>query len=458
MKSRLHNIYRPAEERKRDFREVERPLTEAEIRQQAERCSECGIPFCHGSGCPLQNVIPDMNAAVLADNYREAWLILSSTSNFPEFTCRICPALCEGACTAGINEEAVMVRQLEKTVVEKAFELGYVQPFKIENPSGKTVAVVGSGPAGLAAADELARRGHAVTVYEKNAAPGGLLRYGIPDFKLEKRIIDRRIKLMRESGIKFECNTHIGSDVTIEYLRKRFDAVVVAVGTPQARDIKIPGRELDGIHFALEFLGGQNRTNSGELDALPLSATGKQVVIIGGGDTGSDCVGTSLRQGAKSVLQLEIMPEPPAARSSSTPWPEWPYLLRTSSSQLEGGNRRWNIQTKAFKGDKKVKTIDIIQVKWEFSPLGRPLKFAEVPGTEETIPADLVLLALGFTGVAATDALGLNVEERGMLEPKPEKGVFVVGDCARGASLVVRAIADSRAAAKNIDAYLNNIG
>ncbi|MFA7186472.1 MAG: glutamate synthase subunit beta, partial [Victivallales bacterium] len=308
MKERLHNIYRPIDERKKDFREVERKLTDAEIIEQASRCTECGIPFCHGSGCPLENVIPEMNAAVLAGNYREAWNILSSTSNFPEFTARICPALCEGSCTSGIEQSPVMVRQLEKIVVEKAFELGYVKAFKADRLSGKKVAVVGSGPAGLAVADELMRRGHGVTVFEKDAAPGGLLRYGIPDFKLEKHVIDRRIELMKESGIKFECGTRIGTDVAIEYLSKRFDAVVIAIGTPQARDLAVPGRELANVHFALEFLGGQNRVNAGELKTLPISAHGKQVVVIGGGDTGSDCVGTSLRQDAKSVVQLEIMP------------------------------------------------------------------------------------------------------------------------------------------------------
>jgi glutamate synthase (NADPH) small chain len=456
MKHRLHDIYRPIDERKKDFKEVERTLTAAEIKQQADRCTECGIPFCHGSGCPLENVIPEMNAAVLAGNYREAWHILSSTSNFPEFTARICPALCEGACTAGIDGSPVMVRQLEKVIVEKAFELGYVKPFKAEKLSGKKVGVVGSGPAGLAVAHELMRQGHAVTVFEKNVAPGGLLRYGIPDFKLEKWVIDRRIDLMKESGIKFECNTQIGVDVAIEYLRKRFDAVVIAIGTPQARDISVPGRELSNIHFALDFLGGQNRANAGELNTPPLSATGKRVVVIGGGDTGSDCVGTSLRQGAKSIMQLEIMPEPPAIRSSSTPWPEWPHQLRTSSSQLEGGSRRWNILTKAFKGkDGKVKALETVQVEWEFTPIGRPLKFKEIPGTEETIPADMVFLALGFTGVSTPDALGLNIGDRGTLQDEKENGIFVVGDCAGGASLVVRAIAHSREIAKEIEKYLS---
>ena len=455
MKQRLHNIYRPIDERKKDFKEVERKLTAAEIIEQASRCTSCGIPFCHGSGCPLENVIPEMNAAVLDGNYREAWNILSTTSNFPEFTARICPALCEGSCTSGIDGNPVMVRQLEKIIVEKAFEEGYIKPFVPEKLSGKNVAVVGSGPAGLAVADELMRMGHRVTVFEKDTALGGLLRYGIPDFKLEKWVIDRRINLMKESGIKFECNTRIGADVAVEYLYKRFDAVVIAIGTPEARDISVPGRELANIHFALEFLGGQNRANAGETSAPPIAVSGKKVVVIGGGDTGSDCVGTSLRQDAKSVLQLEIMPEPPQTRSCSTPWPEWPYQLRTSSSHLEGGKRRWNIQTKAFKGeDGKVKALETVQVEWEFTPEGRPLKFKEIPGTEETIPADMVFLALGFTGVSTPDALGLNIGTRGTLKADNKNGIFVVGDSAKGASLVVRAIAHSREVAKEINEYL----
>lgn len=456
MKQRLHNIYRPIDERKKDFKEVERNLTAAEIMEQSSRCTECGIPFCHGSGCPLENVIPEMNAAVSAGNYREAWNILSITSNFPEFTARICPALCEGSCTAGVDGSPVMVRQLEKIIVEKAFKEGYITPFMPEKLSGKNVVVVGSGPAGLAVADELMRQGHLVTVFEKNAAPGGLLRYGIPDFKLEKWVIDRRINLMKESGIKFECNTQIGEDVAIEYLCKRFDAVVIAIGTPEARDITVPGRELSNIHLALDFLGGQNRANAGEMDTPPISVRGKKVVVIGGGDTGSDCVGTSLRQDAKSVLQLEIMPEPPQVRSCSTPWPEWPYQLRTSSSQLEGGERRWNIQTKSFKGkDGKVTALETVQVEWEFTPEGRPLKFKEIPGTEETIPADMIFLALGFTGVSIPNALGLNIGARGTLDADHENGIFVVGDSAKGASLVVRAIAHSREVAKEINEYLS---
>ncbi len=456
MKQRLHNIYRPIDERKKDFKEVERKLTAAEILEQASRCTSCGIPFCHGSGCPLENVIPEMNAAVLAGNYREAWNILSTTSNFPEFTARICPALCEGSCTSGIDGSPVMVRQLEKIIVEKAFEEGYIEAFIPEKLSGKNVAVIGSGPAGLAVADELMHQGHRVTVFEKAAAPGGLLRYGIPDFKLEKWVIDRRINLMKESGIKFECNTRIGADVAVEYLYKRFDAVVIAIGTPEARDIPVPGHELANIHFALEFLGGQNRANAGEVPAPPINVNGKKVVVIGGGDTGSDCVGTSLRQDAKSVLQLEIMPEPPQVRSCSTPWPEWPYQLRTSSSHLEGGERRWNIQTKAFEGeDGKVKALKTVQVEWEFTPEGRPLTFKEIPGTEETIPADAVFLALGFTGVSNPDALGLNIGERGTLHEQKENGIFVVGDCAKGASLVVRAIAHSREVAKEVNEYLS---
>ena len=322
MNQRIQEIYRPVELRRRDFDEVERTLSFDELKGQAERCMNCGIPFCHGTGCPLGNVIPEINAAAGAGNWEKAWNILASTSSFPEFTSRICPALCEGSCTDGINSEPVMIRQLEKAVTETAFRNGYVKPLIPKSRTGRRVAVIGAGPAGLAAAAALNYAGHEVTVYEKNATPGGLLRYGIPDFKLAKKIIDRRIKLMLEAGIGFELNTEVGRDVSGDYLARRHDAVVLAIGTPMARDLKIPGREAEGIHFALEFLQGQNRVIGRECAALPVCATGKRVVVIGGGDTGSDCVGTSVRQGAESILQIEIMPKPPVDRSPSTPWPE----------------------------------------------------------------------------------------------------------------------------------------
>ena len=445
MNRRIQDIYRPVDQRRRDFDEVERALSFDELKGQAGRCMNCGIPFCHGAGCPLGNVIPEINAAVAAGNWEAAWNILSSTSFFPEFTSRVCPALCEGSCTDGIDGEPVMVRQLEKAVVEAAFRNGFVKPPKPQSRSGKSVAVIGGGPAGLAAATALNLTGHTVTVYEKNAAPGGLLRYGIPDFKLSKKMIDRRIALMEEAGIRFECGTEVGRDISGGYLARRHDATVLTIGTPQARDLAVPGREASGIHFALEFLQGQNRVLGRECAALPVNAAGKRVVVIGGGDTGSDCVGTSVRQGAASILQIEIMPKPPETRSPSTPWPQWPYLLRTSSSHREGGERRWNLATKRFcvEGG-RVAGLEAVTVEWEFSPLGRPLTFRELPDSAEFIPADLVLLAMGFTGVAAEGVaaeLGLAVDARGRVQPAPERGIFAAGDSASGASLVVRAIA-----------------
>ncbi|WP_294504469.1 glutamate synthase subunit beta [uncultured Victivallis sp.] len=460
MNQRIQEIYRPVELRRRDFDEVERTLSFDELKGQAERCMNCGIPFCHGTGCPLGNVIPEINAAAGAGNWEKAWDILSSTSSFPEFTSRICPALCEGSCTDGINSEPVMIRQLEKAVTETAFRSGFVKPLIPAKRTGRRVAVIGAGPAGLAVAAALNLAGHEVTVFEKNASPGGLLRYGIPDFKLAKKIIDRRINLMREAGIRFELNTEVGRDVSGDYLARRNDAVVLAIGTPMARDLKIPGREAAGIHFALEFLQGQNRVIGRECADLPVCATGKRVVVIGGGDTGSDCVGTSIRQGAESILQIEIMPKPPVNRSPSTPWPQWPYMLRTSSSHKEGGERRWNLASKRFLSDDEghVTGIEAVTVEWELSPLGKPLRFHEVAGSEEIIPADLVLLAMGFIGVPADGVaaeLGLKVDERGRVQAAPERGIFCAGDCASGASLVVRAIAAGRSVAQEAERYLS---
>ena len=455
MTHRIDDIYRPAEQRRRDFREVERPLSCAELHEQAARCMGCGIPFCHGAGCPLGNVIPEFNAAACSGDWRGAWEILSSTSSFPEFTSRVCPALCEGSCTDGIDDEPVMVRQIEKAIVEKAYQNGWVKPFTPPRRNGRRATVIGSGPAGLAAADELNRLGWPVTVFEANAAPGGLLRYGTPDFKLDKKVIERRIELMKQSGIEFVCGTRVGEDVSAAYLARRSDAVVLAVGTPEARDLKLPGRELAGIHFALEFLQGQNRVVGGELATVPVVAAGKRVVVIGGGDTGSDCVGTSIRQGAASVLQIEIMPKPPAERSPSTPWPMWPYVLRTSSSHKEGGERRWNISTRAFAGERgHVTALETVEVEWEFSPAGRPLKFAEIPGSERRIEADLVLLAMGFTGVrpdGVAAELGLAVDPRGRVLEDPARRIFCCGDTANGASLVVRALADGKRTAHRVN-------
>ena len=454
MINRIHDIYRPTEERKHDFREVEIRLTPEQIHEQMLRCHNCGVPFCHGAGCPLGNVIPDFNSAAAAGDWLTAWRILSETSFFPEFTCRVCPALCEGACCNGVNDESVMVRQCEKVIVETAFERGWVEPVVPAVRNGKRVAVVGSGPSGLYMAEALNRAGFQVTVFEANHKPGGLLRYGIPDFKLDKSVIDRRLALMRQAGIEFMTDCRIGLDVAGQYLQRNYDAIVLAIGTACARDLKIPGRELNGVHFALEFLQGQNRLNGGESRTLPVDAAGKRVLIIGGGDTGSDCAGTAIRQGAASVKQVEIMPMPPETRSDSTPWPAWPWMLRTSSSHKEGCEREWNVASDRFIGEKGVLTgVEVHSVQWETTPEGKPLKPVAVENTSRVIEADLVLLAMGFTGAEiegpAAD-LNLKTTPRGGLISDPEHRVYTVGDCAAGASLVVRAMASAAAKAQEI--------
>ena len=445
---RIHDIYRPTEERKGDWREVERTLSGEELREQTSRCMNCGQPFCHAYGCPLGNLVPDQNRAVAQGDWRRAYELLSVNSDFPEFTSRICPALCEASCVHGLDEEAVMVRQSEKRIIETAFENGWVVPRPPERENGRSAAVIGAGPAGLSAAATLRRRGWAVTVYERRANIGGLLRYGIPCFKLDKSLIDRRRKVLEAEGIRFVTDCEVGRDVSAEWLRKEHDAVVVAIGTPAARDLKIPGRDLGGIHLALELLEGQNRFLTGEIPAAPIDAGGKDVLVIGGGDTGSDCVGTAIRHGAKSVTQIEIMPRPPEERDASTPWPLWPYMLRTSSSHKEGCTRRWNLNSLRFVGDGHVSGVEVETVEWEFSPEGRLLKFAAVPDTKELIRADLVFLAMGFTGVPADNPvvgqLSLKETPRTALVPDPERGIFCVGDCASGASLVVRALASGK--------------
>ena len=446
------------EERRNDWREVERILGDDELKEQTSRCMNCGQPFCHAYGCPLGNLVPDQNRAVAQGDWKRAYALLSANSDFPEFTSRICPALCESSCVHGLDEEAVMVRQSEKRIIETAFANGWVVPRPPEKENGKSVAVIGAGPAGLSAAVTLRRRGFAVTVYERRKNIGGLLRYGIPCFKLDKALIDRRRNVLEAEGIRFVTDCEVGKDVSAEWLKKEHDAVVVAIGTPAARDLKIPGRELGGIHLALELLEGQNRFLTGEIAEPPINAKGKKVLVIGGGDTGSDCVGTSIRQGAASVTQIEIMPKPPDVRDASTPWPLWPYMLRTSSSHKEGCERRWNLNSLRFISDcgktasvqqnRCVAGVEVETVEWEFSPEGRPMKFKSVPGTKEIIEADLVFLAMGFTGVPAENPivsqLGLAQTPRTALVADPARNIFCVGDCASGASLVVRALASGK--------------
>ena len=457
--------YRPKKERVKDFKEVEKRLSENDIKLQASRCMDCGIPFCHGCGCPLANIIPEWNDLIYNGHWKEALEILHSTNNFPEFTGRICPAPCETACTVGLNGEPVSIRLIELELVEKGFESGILKPEPPSERSGKSVAVIGSGPAGLALADILNKSGHKVTVYEKNAKPGGLLRYGIPDFKLDKAIIDRRLNLLEQEGIKFENSVTVGEDIAGDYLVKKFDAVAITSGAETPRDLPVPGRDLNGIHFAMDFLGQQNRINSGEkLVGKKISAKGKNVVVIGGGDTGSDCVGTSIRQGAESVTQIEIMPEPPNKRCESTPWPEWPYQVRTSTSHKEGCERIWSVKTVDFAGKGgKVKKINTLGVEWSFNEQGAPASMKDVPGSEKEVPADLVFLAMGFTGIVKkglTTALKLSFDKRGNLEVNDKgmtsrKGVFAAGDAASGASLVVRAISAGRELAQNINDFLS---
>ena len=454
--------YRPKEERIKDYKEVEKRLSDEEVKLQASRCMDCGIPFCHGCGCTLSNMIPEFNDLIYQDKWREALDVLLMTSSFPEFTGRICPALCEASCTLGINCEPVSIRQIEVSLIERGFKEGWLQPRIPEKRSGKRIAIVGSGPAGLSVADALNQMGHSVVLYERDEYAGGLLRYGIPDFKLDKDIVQRRIDLMEQEGIQFETKVDIGNDISGEYLIKKFDAVCLTVGAKVPRDLPIPGRELDGIHFAMDFLHQQNRNVSGEgVPEMEITATGKNVIVIGGGDTGSDCVGTSIRQGAASVTQIEIMPEPPETRDESTPWPDWPYQKRTSSSHKEGCERLWNIMSQSFNGDGKVNKIAAVKVEWEMDG-SRPVKPVPVVGSEFSLDADLVLLAMGFTGVEAVGMVeqlnvklgargGIEIDDQGMTSTA---GVFAAGDSVVGPSLVVRAMEAGRELASNINDWL----
>ncbi len=459
-------VYRSKSERIKDFNEVEVRLSDDDIKSQAARCMDCGIPFCHGCGCPLANVIPEWNDLVYNGHGKEALDLLLSTNNFPEFTGRICPAPCEAACTVGLDGDPVFIRQIELALIEEGFEQGWIEAQPPEVRSGKCVAVIGSGPAGMALADILNRMGHLVIVYEKSAQSGGLLRYGIPDFKLEKSVIARRIDLMESEGVLFENQVEVGKDISGGFLAKKFDVVAITTGAETPRELPVQGRELKGVHFAMEFLAQQNRLNAGEkITEKKISAKGKKVVVIGGGDTGSDCVGTSIRQGAESVVQIEIMPKPPEMRSEDTPWPQWPYQLRTSSSHKEGCDRFWDIKTVNFEGKGgKIKQINAVKVKWEFDKDGRPAKLADIAGSEFAIDADLVFLAMGFTGVVkegVVEDLNLKLDKRGNIAVDAngmtsERGIFAAGDAASGASLVVRAIASGRELAEGINDYLRD--
>ena len=453
---------RPVTERLRDWKEVYLAYPDAELQKQGARCMDCGVPFCH-QGCPLGNLIPDWNDLVYKDRWRDAIERLHATNNFPEFTGRLCPAPCEGSCVLGINDDPVTIKAVEVSIIEHAFERGWVTPEMPAGRTGKKVAVVGSGPAGLAAAEQLNRAGHAVVVFERADRVGGLLRYGIPEFKMEKRFLDRRLELLLKQGVVFQTNAHVGVSVPVADLRRDFDAIVLAGGACAPRDLPIPGRELGGIHFAMEYLTLQNRRCEGDTiaDDAFISATGKRVVIIGGGDTGADCLGTVHRQGAVSVHQFELLTRPPDTRAPDNPWPQWPNIFRVSSAHEEGGERVYAVSTQRFHGEGgRVKRLDAIKV--DMVREGGRVDFRPVPGSEFTLDVDLVLLAMGFVGPEKpgmlTD-LGVKLTERGNVWRDANwmttaPGVFACGDMQRGQSLIVWAIAEGRSAARGVDAYL----
>ncbi len=454
--------YRPTKERIYDYGEVEQTLDEKDRQLQASRCMDCGIPFCHW-GCPVGSKIPEWQDALYRGRKDEAYFILHSTNSFPEITGRVCPAPCEKSCVLAIHEEAVTIRENECATVEQAFEAGIVVPNPPKSRTGKKVAVVGSGPAGLSAADLLNRAGHMVTVFEKSDAIGGLLRYGIPDFKLNKGIIDRRLNLFLDEGIEFKTNVTVGVDVTKKDLLAEYDAVLLAMGAEQPRNLPLEGRELDGVHFAMNFLTQQNKVVAGQSysEEERILAKDKNVLVIGGGDTGSDCVGTSIRQKAKSVTQIEILPKPQEKRADNNPWPYWPNTLRTSSSHMEGCERRWSLSTKRFIGENgKLKQVEVVQVEWT-NENGRWI-MNEVPGTNEVLDVDLVLLAMGFTQpvhIGLLDELEVEYDARGNVKVNDSKQtsidkIFAAGDVEKGASLVVHAIEAGKVAARNVDEFL----
>jgi glutamate synthase (NADPH/NADH) small chain len=456
---------RPVQERRKDYHEFVNMYEPEQLNKQAARCMNCGIPFCH-HGCPLGNVIPEFNDAIYRKAWQDAYDILITTNNFPEFTGRICPAPCESSCVLGINQPAVTIEEIEKHIIEIAFEKGFVKAKQPNVRTGKKIAVVGSGPAGLAAAAQLNSAGHSVTVFERDDAPGGLLRYGIPDFKLEKWIIDRRINILEQEGILFQCNTNVGVDVRINELMRDYHAIVLSGGSTIPRDLPVPGRELKGIHFAMDFLKQQNKRVAGiAVNEEDISAKGKNVIVIGGGDTGSDCVGTSNRHGAKQITQFELLPQPPKDRTAFMPWPTYPMIMKTTSSHEEGCERQWAMATKEFIADEKgsLKALKIVQLEWKLTEDARPARFVEVPGTEEIIPCELALLAMGFVhpqheGIV-TD-LGVELDDRGNVRAAEKSyqtnidKIFAAGDIRRGQSLVVWAISEGRECARKVDEWL----
>ncbi len=469
---RLEEGYKPVTERVKHYKEFVIGLDDAQAKQQGARCMDCGTPFCN-SGCPVNNIIPDFNDLVFREDWEDAFSVLDSTNNFPEFTGRICPAPCEAACTLNVNDDAVGIKSIEHAIIDRAWEHGWVKPRPAAHKTGKKVAVVGAGPAGLAAAQQLARVGHDVTLFEKNDRIGGLLRYGIPDFKMEKSHIDRRVEQMKAEGVTFRTGVMVGElpkdskvtnwakeTISPEQLKKEFDAVLLTGGAEQSRDLPVPGRDLDGVHFAMEFLPQQNKVNAGDTLKGQLRADGKHVIVIGGGDTGSDCVGTSNRHGAQSVVQFELMPQPPEQENKPLVWPYWPTKLRTSSSHEEGCEREFAIATKEFIGEKgKVTGLKTVRIEMKDG------KMAEVPGTEQIMKADLVLLAMGFVAPVGTvlDAFGVDKDARGNAKATTEEAggyatnvakVFAAGDIRRGQSLVVWAIREGRQAARAVDEFL----
>ena len=461
---RLDRDYAPVNERTQHYKEFLIPLENKELKEQSARCMDCGIPYCH-NGCPVNNLIPDWNDLVYEGNWKAALETLHSTNNFPEFTGRICPAPCEASCTLNLTDQPVTIKSIECAIIDRGWEENWILPKISQSKTGKKVAVIGSGPAGLACAQQLARVGHSVTLFEKNASLGGLLRYGIPDFKMEKHLIDRRLTQMRAEGVVFRSNTEVGVTVSADEILQQFDAMVLTGGSETPRDLGVPGRDLDGVHYAMDFLAQQNKRIAGEdvTDNRTILAGGKHVVVIGGGDTGSDCVGTSIRQGAASVTQLEVMPKPPEMEDKALSWPNWPLKLRTSSSHLEGADRDWSVATKAFTGDDgRVTGLELVRNEWKQNENGQ-FSMAELPATKFHLKADLVLLAMGFIHpkpAGLLDELSIALDERGNVKADEtsyktsRKNVFVAGDMRRGQSLVVWAIKEGRRAARAVDEHL----